>query len=369
MAVDFSQFSQKTSAVSTDYLVGYDQNESGGEKKFTLSTIANAVSGIIAPSFAQTPAFTGTFKNKIINGNFDIWQRGTSLGSGTGARYLADRWTNGATTATYAPSREAFTAGQPDVPNEPAFFHRTVVSSGNVAGSNATLHQHIESVRTFAGKTVTLSFYAKTPTAPEKVAIEFYQYFGTGGSSAVSIPAGLFNLTTSWQKFTVTVNIPSISTKTIGGSNDDYLTVYFWFDAGNNFAGRASSIGYQSGTFDIAQVQIEEGSVSTPFEMRPIGTELASCQRYYQTSGTSDVANVLRFHGNVTSGSAYAANVWLKVQMREDPDVTLQNNVAVSFPAITGTVGSGNIAIVETRTANNTGNATFSSFWTADAEF
>jgi len=47
MAVDFSQFSQKTSAVSTDYLVGYDQNESGGEKKFTLSTIANAVSGIM----------------------------------------------------------------------------------------------------------------------------------------------------------------------------------------------------------------------------------------------------------------------------------------------------------------------------------
>lgn len=327
----------------------------------------NGTTGITTPNLINGSSLN--FRNKIINGNFDIWQRGTSLGSGTGARYLADRWTNGATTATYAPSREAFTAGQPDVPNEPAFFHRTVVSSGNVAGSNATLHQHIESVRTFAGKTVTLSFYAKTPTAPEKVAIEFYQHFGTGGSTAVSIPAGLFNLTSSWQKFTVTVNIPSISAKTIGGSNDDYLTVYFWFDAGNNFAGRASNIGYQSGTFDIAQVQIEEGSFATPFEERPIGTELALCQRYYQASGLN-IANVLRFHGNVTIGQAYAANVWLKVQMRDNPDVTLQSQGSpVGFSSTAGTAGSGSVAIVETRTATAATAGVFSSSWTADAEF
>jgi hypothetical protein len=271
----------------------------------------DGTTGITTPNLINGSSLN--FRNKIINGNFDIWQRGTSLASGTGARYLADRWTNGATTATYTPSRQAFTAGQPDVPNEPAFFHRTVVVSGNVAGSNATLHQHIESVRTFAGKTVTLSFYAKTPTAPEKVAIEFYQYFGTGGSSAVSIPAGSFNLTTSWQKFTVTVNIPSISTKTIGGSSDDYLTVYFWFDAESTFGARASNIGYQSGTFDIAQVQIEEGSVATPFEERPIGTELALCQRYYQNGYAIGVINDTSAGTNASRYSLFHSFMGLRV--------------------------------------------------------
>ena len=329
----------------------------------------NGTTGITTPNLINGSSLN--FRNKIINGNFDIWQRGTSLGSGTGARYLADRWTNGSATTTYTPSRQAFTAGQPDVPNEPAFFHRTVVVSGGTNGSNATLHQHIESVRTFAGKTVTLSFYAKTPTAPENVAIEFYQYFGTtGGSPAVSIPAGSFNLTSSWQKFTVTVNIPSISSKTIGSSDDDYLTVYFWFDAGSDFGARSSSIGYQSGTFDIAEVQVEEGSVATPFEERPIGTELALCQRYYQTSGTTRTGNCLRFHGNVSSGGDYAANAWLKVQMRFVPDVVLTNSgTGVNFPATTGTPTVGDSAIVETRRADGAGGGNFNSFFKADAEF
>ena len=296
----------------------------------------NGTTGITTPNLINGSSLN--FRNKIINGNFDIWQRGTSLASGTGARYLADRWTNGSATTTYTPSRQAFTAGQPDVPNEPAFFHRTVVVSGGTNGSNATLHQHIESVRTFAGKTVTLSFYAKTPTAPENVAIEFYQYFGTtGGSPAVSIPAGSFNLTSSWQKFTVTVNIPSISSKTIGSSNDDYLTVYFWFDAGSNFAARASSIGYQSGTFDIAEVQVEEGSVATPFEERPIGTELALCQRYYTKSYPIEVpVGAISSDGIVNWRSTYnAANgdynsVEFKVTMRAKPQVSLYSPHALN---------------------------------------
>jgi hypothetical protein len=287
MAVDFSQFTPKTTAISTDYLVGYDQNASGGEKKFTLSTIANAVSGIIAPSFAQTPAFTGTFKNKIINGNFDIWQRGTSLGSGTGARYLADRFTNGSAGTTYTAAQSAFALGQTSVPNEPKYYISTAVTSVIGASNNATLHQHIEGVRSCAGKTVTLSFYAKS-NASRNIAVELYQNFGTGGSpsTSVSIPAGLKALTTSWQKFTVTVNIPSISGKVLGTAGNDSLVAYFWFDAGSSFTtppnNRASSLGQQSGTFDIAQVQFEEGSEATPFEQRPIGTELSLCQRYYE---------------------------------------------------------------------------------------
>ena len=241
------------------------------------SSITNSKLAFDGGSFA--------FRNKIINGNFDIWQRGTSLASGTGGRYLADRFTNGSAGTTCTAAQSTFALGQTGVPNEPDYYISTAVTSVAGASNNATLHQHVESVKSCAGNTVTLSFYAKS-NASRNIAVELYQNFGTGGtpSTSVSIPAGLVALTTSWQKFTVTVNVPSISGKTLGTDGNDSLVAYFWFDAGSSNSSRASSLGQQSGTFDIAQVQLEEGSVATPFELRPIGTELALCQRYYEKS-------------------------------------------------------------------------------------
>ena len=281
-------------------------------------------------------AFDGgsfAFRNKIINGNFDIWQRGTSLASGTGGRYLADRFTNGSAGTTCTAAQSAFALGQTDVPNEPEYYISTAVTSAAGASNNATLHQHIESVKSCAGKTVTLSFYAKS-NASRNIAVELYQNFGTGGSpsTSVSIPAGLVALTTSWQKFTVTVNVPSISGKVLGTAGNDSLVVYFWFDAGSSNSSRASSLGQQSGTFDIAQVQLEEGSVATPFELRPIGTELALCQRYYYNSGPVFWP---MYADNFVSATGRFLTVFLPVTMRASPAVTGTVNA--------GTYSTGNV--------------------------
>lgn len=227
-----------------------------------------------------------TYKNKIINGNFDIWQRGTSLSSGTGLRFLADRWLNVSTGSTYTASRQSFTLGQTSVPNEPSFFHRTIVSSVAGSGNSCIFVQRVESVRTLAGKTATLSFWAKADSS-KNIAVEFAQSFGSGGSPSstlVGIGVTTFTLTSSWQKFTIITNIPSISGKTLGTNGNDHLAFIFWFDAGSSLNSRTNSLGQQSGTFDIAQVQLEEGNVATPFEIRPIGLELSLCQRYYQKS-------------------------------------------------------------------------------------
>lgn len=223
-----------------------------------------------------------SFKNKIINGNFDIWQRGTSLASGTGNRYLADRFRTFSDASTNTPSRQAFAVGQSDVPNNPTYFHRTVVSSVAGANSRVNLQQAIESVRSLSNKNVVISFWAKADSA-KSISTEFIQEFGSGGSpstSVTSIGVNKVNLTTSWQKFEISVFIPSISGKTIGTDGNDCLTFQFWFDAGSNFNSRTNSLGQQSGTFDIAQVQIEEGTIATPFDQRPIGAELSLCQRY-----------------------------------------------------------------------------------------
>ena len=121
-------------------------------------------------------------------------------------------------------------------------------------------------------------------------------------SSVSGIGAQKLSLTTSWQKFTVTVSVPSISGKTLGTDGNDYLGVLFWFDAGSSYATRAASLGQQSGTFDIANVQLEEGSVATPFEQRPAGLELQLCQRYYEQSGAGS---------SPAAQPAYEAGMWV----------------------------------------------------------
>jgi hypothetical protein len=222
------------------------------------------------------------FRNLIINGNFDVWQRATShTADGYGS---ADRWRNNRSGTTCTMSRQAFTLGQTDVPGEPTYFCRMAVTSSAGASSLSNLQQRIEGVRTFAGQQVTVSFWVKADGA-KPIAVELVQVFGTGGSPSSAVTAigtTKTTLSTSWQKVTVTATVPSISGKTLGSTGDDYLALVIWFDAGSDFNARTSTLGQQSGTFDVAQVQVEPGPVATPFERRPVGVELQLCQRYYE---------------------------------------------------------------------------------------
>ena len=231
------------------------------------------------------------FRNRIINGNFDVWQRGTSFSSPAIGAYTADRWLvfYDGSGATRTISRQSFTPGQTDVPNEPKYFLRFAQS---VAGSGSTLNsldQRIEGVRPFAGQQVTLSFWAKAAANTTMPSVQLLQSFGVGGSSPVyTTVVSNVAVTTSWQRFSYQVNVPSISGKTIG--TPDSLVLILTMPLNATF------------TVDIAQVQLEPGSVATPFEQRPIGTELALCQRYFQlfgagTSGQEETATSFSITG------------------------------------------------------------------------
>lgn len=269
-----------------------------------------------------------SFRNKIINGGFDVWQRGTSqTATGYGSD---DRWANGNVGSAKTHSRQVFTVGQTDVPGNPKYYSRTVVTSVAGAGNYAVKFQKIEGVRTFAGKTVTLSFYAKAD-APKSIAIEFQQEFGTGGAPSAlvqGIGAQKVALTASWQRFEVTVAIPSITGKTLGSNGDDSLGVFIWFDAGSDFNARTATLGQQSGTFDIANVQLEEGSVATPFEQLPPGETFRLCQRYYQR--TFDTLTTTWMTGAVfTNGGSVCYP--LPVRMRAAPTITANDLIAANF--------------------------------------
>jgi hypothetical protein len=239
-------------------------------------------------------------KNYLINGKFNIWQRAiTQTSSGYGSD---DRWNNSHVGSTKTHSQQAFTVGQTDVSGNPTYYSRTVVTSVAGAGNYVNKFQPIEDVINSSGRTFTLSFYAKAD-GNKNIAVEFKQNFGSGGSPEVtgdSITGGVktFTLTSSWQKFTATVTFPSVSGKTLGSNN--YFAVTFWFDAGSSFNSRTNLLGQQSGTFDIAQVQLEEGSLASSFEYRTTAEELALCQRYYQI-----YPNVLVSGYNSASGTVY----------------------------------------------------------------
>ena len=255
----------------------------------TNPAIVLATDGSAAGNFSSSNGGPlAGFRNRIINGNFDFWQRGTSF---TSIGYGADRWGHFPIGTTHTVTRQPFTLGQTAVPGEPTYFCRTVVITSSGAGNYAVLAQRIEDVRTFAGQQVTVSFWAKVD-ATKNIAVELFQQFGTGGSPSAEVTAigtTKVSIGTSWQKVTVTATVPSISGKTFGTDGNDCLVLNIWFDAGSDFNSRTDSLGQQSGTFDIAQVQIEPGPVATPFEQRPIGTELALCQRYFEKSHNIDV--------------------------------------------------------------------------------
>ena len=227
----------------------------------------------------------GEKKNLVINGQFDIWQRGTDSGSNTTDGVLAcDRWMLASSGATKQVTRQTFALGQTDVPSNPKYFLRYAVTTGN---NNAALRQRIEGVDTVQG-TVTLTFYAKgTNPGGGTFNITNRQDFGTGGSASGVVDTGVgdFTVTTSWAKKTFTFTPPSISGKTLGTNNNSYYELEVFRQP----AGDTSTAAY---TIDIANVQLEVGSVSTDIEDRSHAEELALCERYYQRGRYSSYVQV-----------------------------------------------------------------------------
>lgn len=254
-------------------------------------------------------------KNVIINGGFDIWQRGTSFGSLTDGAFFADRWAvdfNG-TGATRTVSRQEIAGAWA---TSSRYFMRYAQSVAGSGGTYNWFHQRIEDVTTLAGQNVVISFWAKAD-ASRSVDVAGSQVFGSGGSTQVNFTLGTAALTTTWTKFSFTVALGSMSGKTIGtGSN-----VEIDFKLPLNTAM----------TIDIGDVQLEAGSQATPFS-RAGGTiqrELAACQRYYEKSYDQTTAlGTATFVGAGggafgTNASGYSvASTYFKVTKRSAPTIT-----------------------------------------------
>jgi hypothetical protein len=159
---------------------------------------------------------------------------------------------------------------------------------------------------------------------------------------------GTVTLSTSWARYSTTINVPSISGKTLGtDANTSCLVASLWLSAGSTFNTRASSIGLQNATFQIWGMQLEAGSTATAFQTATgsIQGELAACERYYETSfdiGQTPASNAT-FQGAIltaaNNGGFVPNNVYagwtFKTKKRAIPTITLLNPANASAAAST----------------------------------
>jgi len=185
-------------------------------------------------------------KNKIINGDFKINQRNFTSNT-TALAFNFDRWFQNNTGGTVTCTPQTFTPGAAPVAGyEGSTFLRCDVTGQSAAGDRAEVRQKIESVRTFAGQTVTVSFWAKSDSGTPSLTVELLQNFGSGGSPSAEVQAiGIVKqaITTSWARYTATISVPSISGKTLGTTHDGSLLINVWLSAGSNFNSRSNTLG------------------------------------------------------------------------------------------------------------------------------
>jgi hypothetical protein len=283
---------------------------------FTAFSVSNTYTQAEANArFVQNTGDFSAGKNKVINGDFGIWQRGTSF-SATG--FTADRFDSIVATSTFTCSQQTFTPGTAPVAGyESTYFIRHAVTTGNTAGSRYLFQQKIEDVRTFAGQTATISFWAKADAA-KNISIEIAQVMGALGVS-VTTSVAKQAITTGWVRYSFNVNIPSLAGKTLGFG---YLSLIIWLDAGSDFNARTSSLGNQSGTFDFWGFQVEAGSIATAFQTATgtVQGELAACQRYYfNITGADKMVGI----GAYQTATEMNVGVTFPVTMRISPTLTV----------------------------------------------
>ena len=271
-----------------------------------------------------------TSPNYILNGGFDVWQRGTSFApaadpnSGT---FSADRWRvagGGATNLarTFTRQLSGLTGFQ-----YCARAQRDSTRTGTVATGFLMDLESVTSIP-LASSTVTLSFYARAGAnfSAASSVLGTSIYTGTGadqnlttGYTGSSSQSKSHTLTTGWTRFSQTVTLPATTTQV--GLSFLYTPV-----------GTAGT----SDFFEVTGVQLETGGVASPFRRNAnsIQGELAACQRYYyrvNATGTSSSFGL----GLYYSTTAFSLNIKFPVSMRAAP-ATLESSAVGTFRIVDG---------------------------------
>ena len=280
--------------------------QSNSATALTLDTSQNVTA-------VGTVAMASSFKrNRIINGNVNVWQRGTSFSSVSYGTYTADRWASGAGTMTIIQNT--------DTPSG-AFLYSIDCQQTSVDYNS--IFQRIESRNSYdlSGQSVTISFWAKSVSGSSNMNVVLsYPTAVDNYTSITSIGSQNFTLTTSWVYYTLTFNaLPS------GVANGLQLAL---------FRGNTST-----SQMRITGVQLEVGTKATPYEMQIYSDQLAQCQRYYYKNGGS---SAYQSHGvgSATATTYVDIDFTVPVVMRSAPTLTVNNLANMLLAPLTVTPSS-----------------------------
>ncbi len=278
------------------------------------------------------------FRNKIINGKMEIAQRGTSFAAIASSSYSLDRWVFGNTSSAVLTASQ-----QTDVPIGNEFqsslrFAVTTADSSIAAGDVCWVSQRIEgyNARDLIGRTFTLSFWVRSSkTGVHCVALK------NSSANRTYLAEYTVNVADTWEQKSIAITGGLITAGTWDWTNGVGLRVDFALACGTTFQAPPGS--WQTGdfyttssqvncldtignVFAITGVQLEVGSVATPFEHRPYGMELALCQRYYRVLCTPGVnAQYVIGSGMMLSTTAPKYVIRLDQPMRTTPSFSISS--------------------------------------------
>ena len=289
-----------------------------GTAKATATEVATGIEDakFTTPLAVAPYANNSMYRQAIINGNFDVWQRGTSIAMTTANAYTPDRWY--AETATAATDK---TITRQDGTGVNGSYYSARVAMVQDTDELLTFSQALESQDSikFRGGKVTLSFYAKggAEFVADNATLVSKIVTGKGSDQKVlafttSADAISQNntLTTSWVKFTcTTTNVIAADITQIG--------VSFSF----THAGSGTTTNY----FEVTQVQLCAGSVALPFMPKSYEEELRACQRYCYGISVEDSKQEIAY-GSCNTTTQFIAGVALHTRMRTLPTLTVTAN-------------------------------------------
>jgi len=285
-------------------------------------------------------------RNRFINGTMDIDQRNNGV-SGTGYNvYTIDRWHYGASQASKGTWGQNLNLITPP----PGFSHYLgFQSSSSYTPSSSDVfgfHQAFEAanIQDFAwgtanAQTVTLSFWAYSSLTGT-----FSGSLNNYASTRSYVFTYSIPLSNTWTKINLTIPGDTGGTWVMLG-NGGSLYIRFSLGAGSSTnppfpnlwasgnyfqsGGTVSVVSTSGATFYITGVQLEVGTVATPFERRLYGQELLLCQRYYNI-----VFGIL--YCTTTSGnySGAVTTINLPVTMRASPSIVYTINDSSGYSGI-----------------------------------
>jgi hypothetical protein len=346
----------------------------------------------------------GGFRNRIINGDMRIAQRGTSF---TAGGYTVDRWVLQKGILVATATQDSLAAGDsPATQSGLQYFYRLATLSQQIIPDwSYAAAQHVEGLNTVDlkwgtsyGSPVTVSFWYRSSVPGN----HYFDISNNNFSLETHLYSVLFAVNTSaWQYYTFTIPPPPNGSSWVtttaaslkitfmrrGNAVTNKFAADFAWQAvtGANYktflpAGNVVNFYGQPGSIDLTGVQIERGTVATPFEFRPFAQELALCQRYFQKSysiatapGTATESGNWAYYLPIAVGSTanwIQSGPVLQVSMRTAPAIVLYNsagNVTTAWNALDGSTATA------WRYLNNTsggslGPAFLGYGWTASAE-